>query len=115
MSFHLEPLVDAGRLVFVSGQLGLDTAGNVRGATIAEQTHLALANMERLLAKAGLGLADVVKTTVWITRAEDFRLFDAAYAEAFGHHKPARSTVVAQLVLPPALVEIEAIAMRKGA
>jgi len=50
--------------------------------------------------------------TVWLKNPSDFAAFDAAYAECFGAHKPARSTVVSDLVLPAALIEIEVIVHR---
>ena len=63
-----------------------------------------------VLAKAGATLADVAKTTVWLTDLANFAEFNAAYAEAFGDNLPARSTVTSQLAIPGALVEIEAVA-----
>ena len=63
-----------------------------------------------MLAQAGATLSDVAKTTVWLTDMADFAAFNAAYAEAFGSHAPARFTVTSALAIPGALVEIEAIA-----
>jgi enamine deaminase RidA (YjgF/YER057c/UK114 family) len=55
----------------------------------------------------------VVKATVWLAKAADFAAFNESYAAAFGETRPARSTVVCPLVLPEALIEIEAIARRQ--
>ncbi len=114
MKPHLSQAQTAGTLVFTSGQLALDEAGQLRGDSVGDQTLLALRNLERVLATEGLGLRDVVKTTVWITRPADFADFNRVYGEVFGDHRPARSTVVAQLALAAALVEIEAVADRRA-
>ena len=63
-----------------------------------------------LLELEGLSIEHVVKVTVWLTHIEDFAGFNAAYIEFFGGHRPARSTVRSDLMLPGARVEIEAIA-----
>ena len=108
---HLSPFTTTGDLVFLSGQLAFDAAGVVSG-DIEHQTRTTLAHMADCLAEAGCGLADVVKTTVWLREAGDFARFNSVYAEIFGPLRPARSTVVAQLVLPDARVEIECIAVK---
>ena len=110
---HYSRWREANGLVFVSGHLAFDDAGRIHGTTIAEQTRICLRNLAATLAAAGLELADVVKTTVWIARKEDFPEFNTAYAAFFPEHPPARSTVVSALAAPGALVEIEAVAQRK--
>ncbi|WP_298916929.1 RidA family protein [uncultured Algimonas sp.] len=107
----LSPAIQTGGLVFVSGQLGFcaDGSGLVAGG-IREQTGAALDNIERLLNEADLSLENIVKITGWLTRPEDFSEFNAVYAERFGAVPPARSMVVSQLLIPGALVELEAIA-----
>jgi 2-iminobutanoate/2-iminopropanoate deaminase len=107
------PAVKIGNTVYTSGQVGTDQAtGAVRGEEIGEQTAATLDNIEAALAAAGATLADVVKTTVFLTRAEDLAGMDAAYKARFGEVLPARSTVtVAALAKPAFLVEIEAIAV----
>ncbi len=111
MTPHFSPYVEAGDLVFLSGALAFGADGKIQG-DVAEQTRRVLAHLADVLNDAGLALTDVVKTTVWITRAEDFPSFNVAYAEVFGSSKPARSTVVTELAVPGALVEIEAVAKR---
>ena len=100
----------AGDLLFVSGQLPFDAEGNLKAGDITEQTALCLANMAHVLDHAGLSRTDVVKVTIWLTDAADFPEFNRAYAAFFGDHRPARSTVRSDLVLPGARIEIEAIA-----
>src|SRR5262245_25838102 len=111
-ALHLSQIVEAGDFVFTAGQMAFDESGSLSG-DIGEQTTRAIANLEAVLKGAGVGLEHVVKTTVWITRVEDFAAYNAAYAAAFGAHKPARSTVVSGLVAPGALIEIEAVAHRR--
>ncbi|TDG15991.1 RidA family protein [Seongchinamella unica] len=100
----------AAGFLFTSGQLAFDEAGKLHTGDIAEQTRLCLENIHRLLTNEGLSLQDVVKVNIWLTDASDFRGFNAAYSEFFGEHRPARSTVRSDLMLPGAKVEIEAIA-----
>ncbi|MFV3073738.1 RidA family protein [Niveispirillum fermenti] len=109
----LSPAIAAGDLLFLSGQLAFgDDGAIVAPDDVARQTEQVMANIARVLAAHGLALADIVKTTVWLTDTADFAAFNAAYAQALGTHRPARSTVRADLMLPGARVEIEAIARR---
>lgn len=99
------------RLVFVSGQVPM-VAGQPAAPDIAGQTHATLDAIAAILSDAGCTLADVVKTTVWLTDAADYPAFNAAYAERFAPEQaPARSTVIAGLIAP-VKVEIEAVAVR---
>ena len=68
--------------------------------------------MAAVLREAGLGLTDVVSTTVYVTDFADYELFDQVWQECFGEHKPARATVKAELVHPALLIEVQAIAAR---
>lgn len=109
---HLSHWTEAGSLVFVSGQLPFDANRTICATEIGAQTRQTVKNLESVLREAGLGLADVIKTTVWLANAADFAAFNESYAAAFGETRPARSTVVCALVLPEALIEIEAVAKR---
>ena len=110
MQVHLSTsMVDAG-LIFLSGQMGLDSNSRALAGGVSVQTRGALERLEAVLKEHQLGREAIIKTTVWLTAAEDFPEFDQEYARFFGDHKPARSTTVAALVVPGALVEIEAIA-----
>lgn len=99
----------AGAIVFLSGQLPRTPEGGMCNGTIQEQTRQAIANMRAVLNGEGLDLADVVKTTIWLTSAEHMPGMNAVYAELFPQPYPARSTVVSGLVAN-ADIEIEAIA-----
>jgi|HubBroStandDraft_5_1064220.scaffolds.fasta_scaffold417388_1 2-iminobutanoate/2-iminopropanoate deaminase len=109
---HFSLWTEAAPVVFLSGQLAFDATGRIVDAEVSGQTKQALRNIELVLEKAGLKLADVVKTTVWLRNQTDFAAFNEAYASYLGELRPARSTVVSALVHPDALVEIEAIARR---
>lgn len=105
--------VEAGGMVFVAGQVGIDKAGQPVGDFgMAAQTRQTLANVAAVLREAGLVLKDVVSTTVYVKDFTDYKLFDQAWQECFGDHKPARATVKADLVHPSLLVEVQAIAVR---
>jgi 2-iminobutanoate/2-iminopropanoate deaminase len=100
-------VVRAGEWLVVSGQVGLHHGALVEGG-VAEQTRQALVNLRGHLESEAAALGHVAKTTVYLRHMSDFPAMNAAYAEVFGEHRPARSTVgVASLPLD-ALVEIEA-------
>lgn len=106
---HLAPARTAAGLLMLSGQLAFDGSGGIDG-DISLQTTRCLERLEAVLKEYGLDRNALIKTTVWLTSADSFSAFDAAYAGFFGDHRPARSTTVAALVVPSALVEIEGIA-----
>ena len=114
-SIPLSPGLTAGPFVFTSGQIGVDPAtGRLAEGGIEGQTTQVLKNIAAVLNAAGLGMDDVVKTTVFLTRAEDFGAMNSIYRAHFSEPFPTRSTiVVAALVRPELVVEIEAIALAK--
>lgn len=100
------------RLVFTSGQVGLDPArGELAGPGVAEQTEQALRNLATVLGGAGLALADVVKTTVYLADMAEFEAMNQVYARAFPENRPARTTIAAAGLPRNARVEIEAVAV----
>lgn len=100
----------AGDLLFVSGQLPRGSDGGIVAGGIEAQTRQALDNLARVVAQEGATLADVVKTTVWLTDGSDAAAFNAVYREYFAEPFPARSVVISGLVAEDALLEIEAVA-----
>lgn len=105
--------VQAGNLLFVSGQLPIDPAtGAFAGEDIASQTRQSLTNVRSILEKAGYSCADVVKTTVLLANIEDFAAMNAVYAEFFTENCPARAAYAVKDIPKGALVEIEAIACK---
>ena len=105
------PVVVSGDLVFVSGHVAFDPAtGRIVGETFEAQAHQTFKNLKRALRAAGCDFSDVVKTTAFITRAEDFAAFNEVYQQYVPEPYPARSTVVAALVVEGLLVEVEMVA-----
>jgi 2-iminobutanoate/2-iminopropanoate deaminase len=105
--------VDAGAIVFVSGQIPATPDGTLIEGGVAEQTRRCLSNVEGILKAAGLSLADVVKTTVFMTDLSQFIAMNEAYAQRFGAPFPARATVQVSALPKGAAVEIEAVAVRR--
>ena len=102
-----------GQIVWVSGQLGIDPAdGTLVADDVSEQTALVLRHIAAILAEAGGGLADVVKTTVYLTDLSgDFPAMNEVYGHAFAGSAPARATVGVAALPLGARVEIEAVAV----
>jgi 2-iminobutanoate/2-iminopropanoate deaminase len=109
----LTPARRAGPLLFISGQIGTETDGSVP-VDFRRQVELAVDNLERVLTANGANLADVVKTTVMLTDADDFAAMNETYAGRFGSNFPARTTIVCGLALPALRFEIEAVAIVPG-
>ena len=100
------------RMVFTSGQVGLDPAsGQLVGTTAAGQTEQVFKNLSAVLRGAGLGLDDVVKTTVYLADMADFTAMNEVYARQFTSAYPARTTIAAAGLPRGARVEIEAVAV----
>ena len=105
--------IQAGPLLFVSGQLPLNPAtGAFAGDDIASQTRQSLTNLRSILEAAGYSCADVVKTTVLLADIGDFAAMNAVYAEFFTENCPARAAFAVKDLPKGALVEIEAVASR---
>lgn len=104
-----------GNLVFSSGQVGVDPeTGLVAKGDVVAQTRQVLENLRAAFAAVDLRLSDVVKTTVFLARPQDFEKFNSVYREFFAEPFPARSTVSVALVSPDLLIEIEAVAQISG-
>ena len=107
--------IEAGNFLFVSGQLPLHPqSGEIVGNDITAQTRQSIENIKAILAAAGVSLADVVKTTVFLQNMGDFVRMNEVYQQYFGDSAPARSTVEVAKLPKNALVEIESIAVIKG-
>ncbi len=100
-----------GNLIFCSGQTPLHPETmELVGTNIEEQTERVLINLGIVLEGMGLSLQNVAKTTVFLKDMGDFQGMNAVYAQMFGDHKPARSTIAVRQNPLDALVEIECIA-----
>jgi len=107
--------VATGDLVFCAGQVGLDpSTGTLVPGGIAAEAARALENLKAVLEAAGLGLAAVVKTTVFLADLAEFATLNEVYGRYFAAPYPARSTVQVAALPAGARVEIEAIAVRPG-
>ena len=106
--------IEANGIVFVSGQLPIDPAtGAFAEGGIKELTRQSLTNMKAILAEAGLTMANVVKTTVFLADMADFAEMNEVYASFFEGVCPARSAVAVKTLPKEARVEIECIAVRQ--
>jgi 2-iminobutanoate/2-iminopropanoate deaminase len=105
------PFVRAGDFIIVSGQGGMRDGALVDGGVTA-QTVQTMANVADRLAEAGAALGDVVKTLCFLTDMGTFAEFNQAYADAFGEHRPARSTVEVSALPGGMAVEVEAWAYK---
>ena len=104
--------IDTGTFVFASGQIPLDPATGVIPEGIEAQTRQSLANVCAILDAAGLTVANVVKTTVFLADMADFAAMNAVYSEVFTEPYPARSAVAVRELPKGVMVEIEVLAVR---
>ncbi|MHB1328427.1 MAG: RidA family protein [Gemmatimonadales bacterium] len=102
-----------GNLVFTAGQIALDPVSmEVVSPEVGPQTRQVFANLAAVLKAAGTDFSQVVKTTVFLADMAEFGIVNEIYAEHFGDHRPARSTVQAAGLPKGVRVEIECIALR---
>jgi 2-iminobutanoate/2-iminopropanoate deaminase len=107
--------VETDLYIFTSGQLGLDPeTGDLVSGGIENQTHQAIKNLSEVLKAAGSDLNSVVKTTVFLKDINEFQLMNGIYAEYFQIDPPARSAFQVAALPKNALVEIEAVAVKKS-
>ena len=103
--------IQVGNLVYTSGQIPIDPAtGNFVEGGIKEQTRQSLTNVRAILEEAGLTMANVVKTTVFMADMNDFADMNAVYADYFSEPYPARSAVAVKTLPKGVLLEIEVVA-----
>ena len=106
------PAVRAGDWLVLAGQIGVDPATGQLADDVGQQTRQALANVAAVLSDGGATLADVAKTTVFLLDMNDFSMMNEIYAEVFGGHRPARTTIGVAALPRGARVEIEVWAHR---
>jgi 2-iminobutanoate/2-iminopropanoate deaminase len=109
---HYNPAVRAGDFVYTCGHTAMEDESGRELTTVAEQTKWTLIDLRKTLAAAGAEMDDIVKATVYITSMEDYEAMNEEYMKFFKGPTPARSTIVAKLVLKEILVEIEAVAYK---
>lgn len=109
---HTVVVPEGTELIYLSGQLGIDTEGNAP-ATIGEQADLVFANIVALLRAHGLASTDIVKLTTFMVAGHDGQEVRVARRKYLGAHRPASTAVyVSRLVDPAWFVEVEAVAAR---
>ena len=107
--------IEVDGFVFCSGQIGLDPAtGELVSGGVEAQAERALRNLSAVLDAAGLTMADVAKTTLFLADIGDFAAVNAVYARHMPDPPPARSTFAVGALPKGGLVEVEAIARRPG-
>ncbi|MBQ9067967.1 MAG: RidA family protein [Eggerthellaceae bacterium] len=104
--------MQAGDILFTSGQLGLVPEDGSMPEGVEAQAHQSLANIDAILAEAGFAKEDVVKTCVFLTDLSHFGVVNEIYADYFGESKPARSCVEVSRLPKDGLVEIECVAVK---
>lgn len=105
--------IEVNGFVYASGQLPIDPAtGAFPEGGVQEQTRQSLLNVKAILEEAGLALANVVKTTVYLADMGDFAAMNEIYLQFFSQPFPARSAVAVKALPKGALVEVEVIAAR---
>ena len=102
--------VQVGDMLYTSGQIALNTKGEMVSDDIHDQTRQVLENLGEILSAVGATYNDVIKTTIFLVDMDDFLAVNTVYAEYFGEHKPARATVAVKALPRDAKVEIECIA-----
>jgi 2-iminobutanoate/2-iminopropanoate deaminase len=106
--------IHSGDLLFLSGQVPIDPkTGELVPGDIVTQTERVLDNLEAVLAAAGCGFGDVVKTTIYLIDLGDFQAVNQTYAKRFKGSPPARATVQVSALPKGARIEIDAIARAK--
>lgn len=104
--------IEANGMVFVSGQLPIDPVTGNMAEGVREQSRRSLENMKHILEEAGLTMANVVKTTVFLADMSLFAEMNSVYSTYFDGAFPARSAFAVKALPKNALVEIECIAVR---
>lgn len=106
--------LDMGSMVFVSGQIPVDPKTGAMAGDVKAQAAQSLTNIKSILAEAGLGMSDVIKTTVFLSELDDFAAVNEVYASFFSEPYPARSCVQVAAIPKGARLEIECIAVKPG-
>jgi len=101
----------ANGMVFTSGQIALNSNGEIVSDKVEEQTKQVLENLTAVLQEAGSSLDKVIKTTIFLSNMDDFKTVNEVYASYFNQHKPARSTVAVKTLPLNVKVEIDCIAL----
>ena len=105
------PAVKVNGMIYTSGQVPISLDGTMLERDIKVQTRQVLSNLRTLLEDAESGMEKVVKVSVYLENIEDFGIVNVLFAEAFGDHKPARSTISVNGLPKNAMIMVDAIAL----
>ena len=105
--------VEANDFIFISGKLPIDPATGEIINDIKTATRQVLINIQAILKKTDLDMSDIVKTTIFLKNITDFPVVNEIYAGFFPEEPPARSTIEASVLPREALIEIDAVAIRR--
>ena len=101
-----------GNTLFVSGQIALNTAGDLDTSSIENETKQILKNINAILGASKMNFSNVVKTTIYLKNLNDFKTVNEIYEESFKENPPARETVQVSALPKGARIEISVIAIR---
>lgn len=105
------PAVKVSGFIYTSGQVPVTLDGTMVERDIKVQTRQVLTNLRTLLEDAGSGMESVIKVSIYLENIDDFGIVNVLFAEAFGEHKPARSTISVNGLPKNAMVMVDAIAL----
>lgn len=106
---YSQAVMAEGKLMFISGQIGLKPDGTFAGDDIATQTRQAIENLKAISESVGANLNSIIKTSIYLKNIEDFNKVNEIYSEYFSTGKPARATYEVNRLPKDALIEIEAV------
>lgn len=104
--------LNLGNMLFLSGQLPVNPQTNTMPEDITEQAKQSLSNLKSLVEEAGFSLADVVKTTVFLTDMADFAKVNEVYSTFFAQPYPTRSCIAVKSLPKDAKIEVECICVK---
>ena len=105
------PAVKVNGFIYTSGQVPVTLDGTMIERDIKVQTRQVLTNLRTLLEDAGSGMESVIKISIYLENIDDFGIVNVLFAEAFGEHKPARSTISVNGLPKNAMIMVDAIAL----
>ena len=105
------PAIEVNGMIYTSGQVPISLDGTMLERDIKVQTRQVLSNLRTLLEDANSGLEKVIKVSIYLENIEDFGVVNVLFAEAFGEHKPARSTISAKGLPKNAMIMVDAISL----
>ena len=105
------PAVKINGIIYTSGQVPISLDGTILERDIKVQTRQALSNLRTLLEDSNSSMEKVIKVSVYLENIGDFGVVNVLFAEAFGEHKPARSTISVKALPMNSMIMIDAIAI----